>query len=68
MNQPSLFSLMPKEATPTSIEVFHALEHAYDLYWRNMTEIQPEITGASFPLKLPDGRILYVRMRLDNPL
>ena len=66
MNQPSLFSLMPEESIPTDIEVFNALETAYALYWRNMTEIKPEITGMSFPLRLPDGRILQVRMELKS--
>ena len=66
MNQPSLFSLMPKKAIPNDIEVFKTLENAYALYWRNMTEIQPEITGMSFPLRLPDGRILQVRMELKS--
>jgi hypothetical protein len=64
MNQPSLFSLMPKESIPNDIEVFNALETAYALYWRNMTEIQPETTGMSFPLRLPDGRVLDVRMHI----
>lgn len=64
MNQLSLFSLMPKKAIPNDIEVFKALENAYALYWRNMTEIQPETTGMAFPLRLPDGRILDVRMHI----
>ncbi len=66
MNQLSLFSLMPKRSIPTDIEVFEALEKAYALYWRNMTEIQHEITGLAFPLRLPDGRILQVRMGLKS--
>lgn len=66
MNQLSLFSLMPKKAIPNDIEVFKALENAYALYWRNMTEIQPETTGMAFPLRLPDGRILQVRMELKS--
>ena len=69
MIQLPLFDMtQPATKTPYEAhsEMMTNLQNALMAFYEDATGIQPEITGLQFPVRLPDGRLMIVQMKIQD--